>query len=227
MARFSCIYNSSALVSLSHLISSAVLETTRLIASRERRLVHRTRADLRSTFPHSISEPSSSHRYRHRPCPHLTSLPPPLCLGLPLGTTSLITRTNPTATREGRQTRTSRNKIRCASPACRGVNCSRFPNPNGVESPFTLAQSLQSSYFFFFLNTFPCALGYRTLCSTSLYVSMRVLLVSLLKQVNLCEQVLPTRINLKETNSIAKGSLLSVLVRRQVEAIEERVAQRV
>ena len=75
----------------------SILETTRLITSRERRPVHRTPADLCSTFPRSISEPSSSHRHRHRPHPHLTSLPPPLCLRLPLGTTSLITRTNPTA----------------------------------------------------------------------------------------------------------------------------------
>ncbi len=58
----------------------SILETTRLITSRERRPVHRTRADLYSTFLRSISEPSSSHRHHHRPCPHLTSLPPPLCL---------------------------------------------------------------------------------------------------------------------------------------------------
>src|SRR6266702_4626601 len=38
------------------------------------------------------------------------------------------------------------NKFRCASPARRGVNCSIFPNPNGVESLFTLAQSLPSPY---------------------------------------------------------------------------------
>jgi len=52
----------------------SILETTCLITLRECRPVHRTRADLCSTFPRSISEPSSSHH--HCPRPHLTSLQP-------------------------------------------------------------------------------------------------------------------------------------------------------
>ncbi len=40
------------------------------------------------------------------------------------------------------------NEIRCVSPARGGVDCygSRFPNPNIVESLFTLAQSLRSPF---------------------------------------------------------------------------------
>ncbi len=71
--------NSSALVSWNPIhpiicLLFSILETTCLITSRERRPVHRTRADLCSTFPRSISEPSSSHH--HCPRPHLTSLQP-------------------------------------------------------------------------------------------------------------------------------------------------------
>ena len=43
------------------------------------------------------------------------------------------------------------------------------------ERFFILCCNSSSNHHVFFLNPFPCALGYRTLCSTSLCVSMRVL----------------------------------------------------